>query len=77
MTNHRGQMDPRGEPPLLPLWPGAGRPMGCSRGQTYELARRGEFPIPVLRIGQRLKVRRVDLLNYLGLDRPAGERHLP
>ncbi len=50
---------------LLPFWPTAGHI--TSRGNAYELVRRGEFPIQVLTVGKRMKLRRVDLLDYLGI----------
>lgn len=38
-------------------------------GQTlgYQMVRDGEFPIEVLRFGRSFRVRKVDLLAYLGL----------
>lgn len=41
------------------------------RSTAYELAKRGEFPVEVLKIGHQYKVRTVDLRRYLGLDGPA------
>lgn len=38
---------------------------------AYDLIRRGEFPIPVMHIGGRIKVSRVILERYL-----AGELHI-
>jgi hypothetical protein len=59
-------------PPVVPLWPTAGRAVGCGRAKTYELARTGEIApgVPVLRIGQRMRVRRTDLLRFLGVEDP-------
>lgn len=45
----------------------AGRAYGLGRCLSYELARRGEFPVPVLRLGRLLRVRRADLLADLGI----------
>ena len=53
---------------LLPFWPTAGHI--TSRGNAYELARRGEFPIKILTVGKRMKLRRADLLEYLGIKTP-------
>ncbi|GAA4663024.1 helix-turn-helix transcriptional regulator [Streptomyces youssoufiensis] len=55
--------------PAMTTVPQAAAACGLSRETGYELARLGEFPIPVLRIGARsLRCRRVDLLAFLGLD---------
>jgi hypothetical protein len=54
---------------LLPLWPDAGKHI-AGRSKVYEMHRTGTFPVPVLKVGGRYKVRRVDLLSFLGL---AGE----
>jgi hypothetical protein len=34
----------------------AGSVLGLGRSTTYELARRGEFPVPVLKVGHRYRV---------------------
>jgi hypothetical protein len=47
--------------------PTAGRLLGLSRSHAYELARRGQFPIPVLRIDSRLRVSVAHLAAYLGI----------
>lgn len=50
----------------------AGRALGLARTTTYELARRGEFPVPLLRLGRQYRARRSDLLDLLGVqDRAA------
>ncbi|MFE4409082.1 helix-turn-helix domain-containing protein [Streptomyces sp. NPDC056821] len=46
----------------------AGRACGISRTTSYELARRGEFPVPLLRLGNQYRVRRSDLLDVLGIQ---------
>jgi hypothetical protein len=56
------------EVPVCDLWPTAGQALGLSRQTTYDLADQGEFPIEVLRIGRRRKVRTVELRRYVGLD---------
>ncbi len=53
--------------PVLPLWPVPGEAFGVSRPKAYNLAQRGEFPCPVLRVGDRWMVRTVDLREALGL----------
>jgi predicted DNA-binding transcriptional regulator AlpA len=53
--------------PMIPLRQAA-EAIGLSEWSAYETYKRGAFPVPVLRIGQRkLLVRRVDLLRFLGL----------
>lgn len=53
-------------PMSIPLWPTAGQAWGLSRSQTYELAKRDALPFRVVRLGQRLRVTRADLLRSLG-----------
>ena len=53
---------------LLPLLEAARHLEIKSRGKAYELVRTGAFPVPVLKVGGRHRVRRVDLLDYLGLS---------
>jgi predicted DNA-binding transcriptional regulator AlpA len=53
--------------PLLDL-PEAAPAFGMGRTTAYLLASRGQFPVEVLRIGGRLKVRTADVRRYLGLD---------
>ncbi|MGW7706320.1 hypothetical protein [Streptomyces sp. NPDC054771] len=50
----------------------AGRACGISRTTSYELARRGEFPVPLLRLGAQYRARRVDLLALLGIEQPTA-----
>lgn len=55
--------------PAMTTVPQASAACGLSRETGYELARSGEFPIPVLKIGERnLRCRLTDLLAYLGLE---------
>lgn len=56
----------RALPPVLGLAATA-RPLALSRATVYMLAKSGELPVPVLRIGSRMKVRRCDLLAFLGV----------
>lgn len=54
----------------LPL---AARAVGMGRTLAYDMAKRGEFPVRVLKLGNRYRVARADLLRYLGeVDGPAG-----
>jgi hypothetical protein len=43
----------------------AGRAFGMGRTQAYELASRDAFPVPVLHLGSRLRVRTADLVAAL------------
>lgn len=54
----------------------AGRAWGLGRDQAYRLAREGQFPVPVLRLGRYLRVTRAAVLQSLGIDdtQPAGPR---
>jgi hypothetical protein len=45
----------------------AGRALGIGRTRAFELARRGEFPVPVLRVGATYRVPTAPLLRLLGL----------
>ncbi|MGI5214948.1 helix-turn-helix domain-containing protein [Plantactinospora sp. CA-290183] len=44
----------------------AGRACGIGRTLAYDMAKRGEFPVRVLRLGKAYRVTRADLLRYLG-----------
>lgn len=44
----------------------AGRGFGIGRTTSYQLARAGKFPVPVLRLGNCYRVTRADLLRALG-----------
>ncbi|HUK69044.1 MAG TPA: hypothetical protein VLW50_09895 [Streptosporangiaceae bacterium] len=46
----------------------AGRAFCLGRTKSHELARAGEFPCPVLRLGKSYRVTRTDLLRSLGID---------
>jgi hypothetical protein len=55
--------------PAMPdLVPDAVAALGVSRDTGYSLAKTGDFPIPVVPVGRRLKVRRADLLAFLGIE---------
>lgn len=44
----------------------AGRAFGIGRTKSHELVRAGEFPVPVLRLGNSYRVTRAALLRALG-----------
>jgi len=44
----------------------AGRAFGVGRTKAHTMARDGEFPVPVMRLGNTYRVSRVDLLRALG-----------
>ncbi|TDD62426.1 hypothetical protein E1298_44700 [Actinomadura rubrisoli] len=52
----------------------AGRCFGIGRTKSHELARTGEFPCDVLRLGVKYRVTRAELLRVLGIETAAGER---
>jgi hypothetical protein len=47
--------------------PTAGRIFGLGRANSYELARIGQFPVPIIRVGSRYKVPVAGILTTLGL----------
>jgi hypothetical protein len=63
-------------PPTLDL-PVAGRLLGIGERNSYEFARRGEFPVPVLRIGGQWRVPSRPLLRLLGLLDDLESRETP
>jgi hypothetical protein len=46
----------------------AARALGIGRTRAFELARRGAFPVPVLRVGLTYRVPTAPLLRLLGLS---------
>ena len=56
--------DIRTGPPTLDVAT-AGRLLGISRSYAFELARRGEFPCRLLKVGSRYRVPRTALLAVL------------
>lgn len=54
--------------------PEAGAELGLGRNNSYELARQGEFPVRVLKIGSRYRVSRADLDRYLGIREDSDPR---
>lgn len=55
----------------VPLWspiePNAAGVVGIERTSAYGLARRAEFPVPVIRVGRQLRVSVAALLDMLGV----------
>jgi hypothetical protein len=51
----------------------AGRAHGMGRTKAHRLARTGEFPCPVRRVGEVYRVNRADLLRSLGIDPAMAE----
>jgi hypothetical protein len=54
--------------------PTAGRAFGISRSVAYELARREEFPVPLLRVGRQYRVTRASLFRALDMSDDAQTR---
>ncbi|MFF3897927.1 helix-turn-helix transcriptional regulator [Streptomyces sp. NPDC001812] len=50
----------------------AGRALGLGRTTAYDLARRGEFPVPLLRLGAQYRCTRASLLDLLGIEQPTA-----
>jgi hypothetical protein len=50
----------------------AGRALGLGRTKTYQLARTGEFPCRVIRVGKNYLVPTAELLALLGLTSHGG-----
>jgi hypothetical protein len=46
----------------------AGEVLGLRRTATYQTARAGRFPVPLIRVGSRYRVAAADLQRALGLD---------
>lgn len=54
-------------PVIMPL-DDSNRALRIGRTVGYTLARRGEYPVPVHRLGNQYRVCRSDLLRFLGID---------
>lgn len=48
--------------------PTAGRAFGFGRNKAFELVRRGEFPVRVLRLGNSYRVPTAEVLRALGIE---------
>lgn len=65
ITSPLSEAEIRSLPPLVDIET-ASRALTISRSSAYALARSGQFPLPVLRIGPRaLRVRAADLRRFL------------
>ena len=53
----------------------AGRAFGLGRTRAFELAKAGEFPCRVLRVGIKYRVPRAAILEALGVDEAAVAEH--
>lgn len=60
--------------PVVVDVPTAGRAFGMGTTLAYELAKAGQFPCPVLRVGRLYRVPRAGLLRALGIPEA---RHAP
>ncbi|MFJ4829888.1 DNA-binding protein [Streptomyces sp. NPDC088747] len=60
-------------PVMFDVWPTVGAACQLGRTATYQLAREGALPIPVLRVGRQLRARRSDLLSFLGITEENGD----
>jgi hypothetical protein len=49
----------------------AGQILGIGRSKSYQLARAGTFPVPVIRSGHRYVVPVAPILTLFGVDPPA------
>jgi len=55
----------------------AARALGIGRTRAFELARRGEFPVPVLRVGRTYRVPTAGLLRLLGIAPDGSAQNRP
>lgn len=51
----------------------ANQALDLGRTTGYDLAKRGAYPVRVLRLGRQYRVTRYDLFAFLGLEADAGE----
>lgn len=54
--------------PVVMDLPAAAKAFGIGRTKAFEMARDGEFPCEVLRLGRRYRVTKANLLRALGLN---------
>jgi excisionase family DNA binding protein len=72
---HRNEGMSRAELLALPVTVDVGtaaRALGLGRSTGYELARRGEFPCRILRLGSSYRVPTAELLRVLGVAQDTG-----
>lgn len=48
-------------------------PLGLGKTAGYQLAAKGDYPVPTFKVGNRYRVLTADLRELLGLDRPECE----
>jgi hypothetical protein len=68
MTTHIPTPDEIRAWPVTVDVPTAGRAFGIGRDESYQLARQGHFPVPVLHLGRYLRVTRAAVLSALGVN---------
>jgi predicted DNA-binding transcriptional regulator AlpA len=73
MTTPTAPTSTQSLPPILDIVT-AGRLLGIGRTTAYQLARNGNFPVPVLRIGASYNFPTAPLLALLGIQAPAPAR---
>lgn len=61
------------ELPILLTVPLAGRVLGIGRTVAYRLVRTGQWPTPVVRVGQQYRIPRAPLLALVGLSTDSDE----
>ena len=66
-TMSREELDALGVSTTIPL---AGRAFGLARDAAYDLHKRGQFPCPVLQVGERFVVPVAGIRAALGLSDP-------
>ncbi len=47
----------------------AGRAINIGRTTAYDLAKRGDFPVRVVKVGDRYRVTKADLFEYRGVGK--------
>jgi hypothetical protein len=58
--------------------PTAGAIIGnLCKDEAYRMVKRGQFPVPVIKVGRRLFVPTAPILQLLGLDAEPASRDLP
>lgn len=55
----------------------ANRALSIGRSTGYALARTGDYPVRVLRLGKQYRVTRADLMRFVGIDSRTGPEDLP
>ncbi len=54
--------------PLMVSVSKAAEAMGITKYHALDLVKAGDFPLPLTRVGKRMKVRKADLARFLGLN---------